>query len=452
MKKIFWTLIIIILAAVLGLGAYWFFDRQENGGPSVGNISIGDFFPFGTGGGTPSTEPPKDTEPTPSAPAPITQLWKISSAPQAGAGLFTQGAETFVRFVDSAMGNVYEAQVSNREALRAGTNGTGGASTGAAADALGPIRISNTTIPKIKEVVWQANGAGVILRYVNDAGVIQTMHAKVSPMQNATASGTATTTGASSTTETATSNGEVTNLQTLQGVFLPGNITNIAHFAAKDRIFYMLKNGGASGVGYTALADGKNPAKIFESPINEWTASWPRETTLVLTTKPSAAAFGYSYTMSPATGALTKLLGGIAGLSVTPAPNMTKILYSESDGSSVNLKLFDIKTGTKTELSQTKTLADKCIWMKNNIKVICAVPKTLPGANYPDNWYDGQISFNDSIWSIDTGSGESEVIADLRSLSNPNEEIDATNLALDASEKILIFTNKKDGILWGFDL
>ncbi|MEK7185325.1 MAG: hypothetical protein AAB726_01755 [Patescibacteria group bacterium] len=426
MKKIFWTLIIIVLAAALGLGAYWFFDRQENGGPSMGNISIGDFFPFGTGGTAPITETPADTEPIISAPAPITRLWKISSAPQAGTGLFTQGTETFVRFIDSAMGNVYEAQVSNREALQASMSGsTGGAS------AFGPVRISNTTIPKIKEALWQGNGAGVILRYVNDAGVIQTMHAKVAPMQSATS------------TEA--------NLQELSGAFLPGNITNIAHFTAKDRIFYMLKNGGASGVGYTALIDGKNPAKIFESPINEWTASWPREATIVITTKPSAAAFGYSYTMSPATGALSKLLGGIAGLSVAPAPNMTKILYSEAAGSSLNLKLFDVKTGVKTELTQTKTLADKCIWMKDSIKIICAVPKTLPGANYPDNWYDGQISFNDSIWSIDTGSGEAQVIADLRSLSTSNEEIDATNLALDASEKILIFTNIKDSSLWGFD-
>lgn len=439
MKKIFWTLIIVILAGALGLGAYWFFDRQENGGPSLGNISIGDFFPFGTGGTAPITETPTDTEPTISAPAPITRLWKISSTPQAGAGIFTQGAETFVRFVDSAMGNVYEAQVSDREALQASMGGsTGGAG------ALGPVRISNTTIPKIKEAVWQTNGTGVILRYVNDAGVIQTMHAKVAPMQSATS----TTNG----TEVAAVNGEATNLQELSGTFLPGNITNLAHLAAKDRIFYMIKNGGASGVGYTATVDGKSPAKIFESPINEWTASWPREATIVLTTKPSAAAFGFSYMMSPATGALSKLLGGIAGLSVNPAPSLAKVIYSESTGGSLNLKLFDVKTGVKTELVQTKTLADKCIWMKDSIKIICAVPKTLPSANYPDNWYDGQISFNDSIWSIDTGSGEASVIADLRSLSTSNEEIDATNLALDASEKILIFTNKKDSSLWGFDL
>ena len=37
-------------------------------------------------------------------------------------------------------------------------------------------------------------------------------------------------------------------------------------------------------------------------------------------------------------------------------------------------------------------------------------------------------------------------------ISKNNEKIDAINLQLNSSEDYLGFINKKDGILWGFDL
>ena len=425
MKKIIWIIIILILAGALGLGAYWVFDRQENGGPSRGNISIGDFFPFGQGGEPVPFEPVVvDPNPIPTNPAVLPRLWKISQNPQSGAGFLIRDGDNFIRFIDTATGNIFENRVSDFTLSR----------------------ISNTTIPKIKEVTWLTSGNDAILRYMNDAGVIQTMYAKISPPKPTANAGTTETVNA--TSSAVASEIEVRELQELQATFLPGNINALALFGAKGRIFYVVENGGGNGVGYTALADGTRPAKIFESPINEWSVSWPRENTIVITTKPSALALGYSYMLNSTSGALERLLGGVAGLSVNPAPNLVKVIYSESTATGPTLKLFDVKTGARTVI--TKTFAEKCLWQKDNIRIICAVPKNFPSGTFPDNWYDGQITLTDSISQINTETGQSVVIADLRELAGT--EIDVINLMIDTAENNLLFTNKKDSSLWKFQI
>ena len=78
----------------------------------------------------------------------------------------------------------------------------------------------------------------------------------------------------------------------------------------------------------------------------------------------------------------------------------------------------------------------------------CAVPQTLPQAEYPDQWYQGLFSFSDNIWKIDTKTGVVEKIltpSDLRASS-----LDMINLTLSSDDSYLLFMNKITGTPWVF--
>jgi hypothetical protein len=96
---------------------------------------------------------------------------------------------------------------------------------------------------------------------------------------------------------------------------------------------------------------------------------------------------------------------------------------------------------TKTEFS-LKTLPEKCIWSEVDVnKIYCAVPKNLPTANYPDDWYKGLVSFDDNLWQIDTLTGETTLLLN-------QFGFDIINIFKTKNEDFLFFQNKKDGTLW----
>jgi len=423
MKRAIWVIVVFLVAAALALGAYWFFNQRENGEPLT-DFSVRDFFPFGqapdsenfadSGSGFPgSGSLSTTTSPNLSNTGPITaRLWRISGGHQAGAGVFEKNGTAYIRFVDTATGNIFENEL--------GTNMV--------------MRVSNTTIPKINEALWLPDGNSVILRYLSDSGAVQTLHADIVESSEA------------ATDQNGNGNGGA-DLYALKGAFLPANISSMALFGPRERVFFITRNTNGTGgsAGFTAETTGARAVKIFDTPIHEWTASWPRENTIIITSKPSANSLGFSYIVSSTNGSMERLLGGIAGLSINISLNLERVVYSESTASGARLNAVNLKTRDQKRLAGT--LAEKCLWLKDNINLICAVPKNLPNATYPDNWYDGSITFSDTFWRINTDTGEAQVVLDPRDIGAG--EIDAIKLVVDSAENILVFTNKKDSTLWG---
>lgn len=411
MKKFFYTILVVGLVGALAFGAYWYFEKQQSGSAGGGSLSVGDLFPFGNGGGaggntTPPPAPVVATS-TPNIPAPVARLWKISTDPQSGAGVFLRDGDTFVRFVDTATGNVFENKL-----------GTAGLT-----------RVTNTTIPKIREALWTQKGESAVLRYATDNDSIQTLFAQI-PAPKATASTT----------------GETTDIRELQTNFLASNVVNLAVFGPKDKIFYVTKNSAGNASGFVANTDGTKSARLFDSPITEWAAAWPKEDMAVITTKPSALALGFSYFVSTKTGALQKLIGNVPGLSVLSASDATHTIYSMSTGDRASLHSYNVKTGVDGTLANT--FAEKCVWSKDNLNVFCAVPRAFPSGTYPDDWYKGKVSFADTFTEFNTETNRGMSLLDPKTITDQN--IDAANLFLDPSERFLLFTNKKDNSLWAY--
>ncbi|MFA6077135.1 MAG: peptidoglycan-binding protein [Candidatus Paceibacterota bacterium] len=320
-----------------------------------------------------------------------------------------------LRYVDRATGNIYQTF----------------------ADKIEEKKFSATIIPKVHEAFFDSKGESVIMRYLKeDERTIETFVGTL-PKELL--------------------GGEAKDSNEIKGTFLPNNIKDISMSPDGSKIFYLF-NVGDSVAGATFSFLNNKKAQIFDSPFTEWLSFWPAKNVITLTTKPSANVPGYMYSIDGAGKNLTKVLGGINGLTTLGSPDGKLILYSDN-----NLSLNIYHTDTRSsDLLGIKTLPEKCIWNKGgkaNDVIYCAVPKSINLNQYPDVWYQGEISFNDQIWKIDVKTGNGTMIVDPitvdrgpASSSQGIGEIDGIKLALDESENYLFFVNKKDSFLWKLDL
>lgn len=336
---------------------------------------------------TKNIEPPDSSKVTP-------QIKKI--APK------VIGKKETIRYVDRATGNIYET-ATNTPSL---------------------TRISNTTVPKIYESYFVDKDDSLVIRdLIGNTDIIRTRYGN---LDFATTS---------------------TDEKTLLLSDLPLNIFQLVVSPNKDKIFYITNE---QNRGVISRPNGANKINVFDSQLKEWLAVWPTTNSIVITTKASGFAQGFSYLLNPDTRSVTRLLGDILGLTTLPSPDLSKILFSYSTRGSIKLSLYDRKTNEYTDLIYN-TLSEKCVWSKKEKDVIfCAVPKNIAFDTYPDVWYQGLITFSDSIIKMNTKTGESRFIIDIQNESK--EVVDVINPILSKEEDYLLFTNKTDLILWGLRL
>ena len=418
-SKLFTLVIGILIVGSLGIAGFIYYYNRGSFGGAPGpekDISVSTFLPFGNisknngsagnqdgSGGEISSNTNISEEGGQILQG--TPLKQLVATPVSGFTSFAKGSSTLVRYVDGEKGHVYELDLAQEQLVQK--------------------KITNTTIPKIKESFFVRKGEGVLLRYVSEFDAIQTFSAQIKK--------------SSSTSD----------LGDLVGAFLPENISAITPSPRGDQVFYLSSGSGA--IGTVANSDGTKKSQVFDSTLSEWNASWVSDKVILVQSKPSAIAQGIIYSMNPSTGALTKLLGGEYALQGLLSPDSSKMLVSMLRNKKPNLYLYDIPGTSLVELG-LETLPEKCTWNTASVTIYCAVPKSIPTSNngYPDTWYQGLISFNDSIWSIQAKSSEITFIADLESLSRL--PFDVATIASSPTEEFIFLKNKRDGSLWSLSL
>lgn len=397
---------VVLVAIVLGITYYFFFMKGETGGEPV-NIPT---LPIGGPSGLPTVPPTGPGAPTGGeTKVVIPRLRQITKEPVGGAGIFGD----VIRYIQRADGNIFETKT----------------------DTLTVNRLSNKTIPKIYGAVWAQTSSGqagdiVITRQLKDDNeTIESFAAKLS--------------GSASSTE-----------KELGGIYLPQRISALAISPDKSKMFYLYPTGSGAATmgtaGVFANADGSKKTLIFESPLSEWLADFADNKTIVLTTKPATSAVGFAYFLNTANGAVTKILGNIAGLTVLVSPDKKLALYSESAGSSFRTKIYDL-AGNRAADFALQTLPEKCVWSRIEPTVVfCAAPKAIAVCSYPDCWYQGRFSFSDDIWKINTATGETNRLISPETFVN--KTIDTINPLLNENESFLLFMNKIDLSLWVLDV
>lgn len=193
----------------------------------------------------------------------------------------------------------------------------------------------------------------------------------------------------------------------------------------------------AAGVSIRSYNLGSHTTRtIWTSPLHGWGIALVRPGKLLITQAPSRNIPGYAYTLDIQEGTLAPLIRDVPGLMVTLSPDGARTLYSATD--TTGTKLF-FKHGDTTITLSLATLAHKCAWGSDSTTLYCAVPKSLP-VEVPDSWLKGQVHTNDTLWRIDTGTGDAVALAQ-------NTGLDIIDIR--ESDGVVVFTNKADQTLWG---
>ncbi len=397
------TIIIIIVAVVIliliGAGVF-FYIKKPSTGENNGIFSL--FFPsdtkkepnFPTNEQTNENQNQGNFEPGTGQEQPKRDLIQIVNTNVAGAAYNKLTKK--IRYFEKSTGNLFEI------------------------DATGDNKkqLSITTIPKIFEVDWLGGASGAMLRYFD-----QSQGAEINSVKNMLipAFPTATTTKLD-----------------LEATFLSSNVKSLVSSPSEQKMFYL--TGEDSSVGFLASFKNKDQKQIFSSAYGDFVASWPKKDTITLLTKPSFSINGFLYKLDTKTQSFSKILGPIRGLTAILSPISDKILYSESESTMVMAKIYDTKAKT-TKNFNYRILPEKCVFSSvSQEKIYCAVPKSLPKGEYPDDWYKGKFYFSDSFWVIDLDKGTTDQLKEA--------DFDAINLFMDSDENYLFFQDKKDGTLW----
>ncbi len=416
-KKI---LIIIISLFIVGVAflAYNFFFKTAEVANETGNLPnnpFGNFFPtenVPSNSETPAEQLPNSTLPN------IPKLRQISALPVSGSTIFQRTAsstsatstETVYRYVERATGHIYEMLTTEQS----------------------PRRISNTTIPKIYKAHFLNNKDKIVFQFLDRFENIDTYVAEIKQLP------------ANEISEEKT---------TLDGVFMRKNILHLLTSPDGKNLFSLVGNSTSNSpyklIGNLSLSSNPNTEKqIFSSYAAEWIPEWVSSEVIMFNNNASYNAFGYLYSFNTRTRAFEKVLGPINGLVSRVSPDTKKVLYSLTNNGRTELRLTDL-TSKKTFVLPNATIAEKCVWGRDSKIVYCAIPNNFFGSNYPDIWYFGEVSFNDSLIKIDVAEQTTETLLNSSDFSTL---FDMTDLKLSPKEDYVLFTNKKDLSLWSLEI
>jgi hypothetical protein len=274
-------------------------------------------------------------------------------------------------------------------------------------------QISNTTIPGVYDAYIWNGGDRVLMRYLSsDRRTVLSLVATIPNVQE----------GRDPQPLTNSTN-------------LPQGISSVAVSQNLSKLSYIVPNDIGASV-YTLSGAGAS-VKIADSPFSEWNLFYGGEA-LYAHTKPSAYVKGITVSLP----SFSRVIGEKTGLVSVGAPNgiLLSNMWSRS-----GLLLFGSQNGV-IETHSTRTLAEKCTHMVSSY-FLCGVPKALPRSEegLPDDWYQGRVSFGDSLFMIDAVSGTSEYVYEADSTHGP---MDMVSLASARGGELVSFIRKQDGSLF----
>ncbi len=400
-----------IVLILIALGVYFFFFAPKTPGISVSPTQN----PFGEGQDAPAGGDTTTGVESQAGDEVAPNLVRITEGPVAlgtlargisekiitttGSGTSTATSSTTVfdteiRYAERESGNVFAYRFNKRTLTR----------------------ISNRTLPGIQEASWSGDGALAFLRFLT-------------------------------TTENGSERIDTYALPTERedgGYFLEGGLDQVIVSGTSTVVTLLPSTTGS--IATIARIDGANAKTLFSSNLSSLRL-FPAGKGYAAFTKASAQSDGFGFVIS-ASGAFERVIGPLKGLTLLPSPSGKSILYSYVSRNTVSAGVIDVATRAITSLP-VAALPEKCVWAPNETAVYCAIPRTMTGT-WPDSWYQGTVSYSDRFWKVDLAARAAVLIVD--PLAVANTPVDGVSLAIDPKADALIFTNKRDGSLWAYDL
>lgn len=276
-------------------------------------------------------------------------------------------------------------------------------------------RINNKTIPSIQSATWLPDGSTAFVRYLSGS-------------------------------DFSTINTYALSATSSDGFFLPQNLSGVAVSSTSVLTLSSGVNGSAVSLGRT---DGSHSATIFTTPLSSLHASFAGKNQYLVYSKPSATLSGAAFLVG-ANGRFSRIAGPLNGLVALASPSGKQVLVSYTQNNALQMQIVNTINGSILPLP-VATIADKCVWTTDDTTIYCGIPVSpSTSALYPDDWYQGAVSFNDRIWKIQVSDRYAQLLLDFGVAKKG--VLDATALTLNPLQTELVFINKNDGSLWSYGL
>ncbi|MDO8558644.1 MAG: hypothetical protein Q7S09_05725 [bacterium] len=392
-------IIVLAVAAIVGAVYYFFFYRGKESTPEAPTTRFG-FLPEALnrllGGSRPS--------PQPSLPKPISpeerlrqRLYRVSNEPAFVPAIAPSG--NTVQYFTRANGMLWQADF----------------------EGLHQQRISDVPHQNMVEIVWSRSG---------DKAVFTVMDQTDAPRKY------------------------FYNVAEKKATELNKYIREVAFSPGGDKIVYHYLN-TTNGDDIIAVAnpDGSNFRTLFHPIFDDFLLSWPKEDAIVVQTKPSYASVTHLYALNARTGILTKILPqDYEGLDVTWSGDGSRLFASRttSDGNMMHAIAGTLFQTQPRELFGIVTLAQKCVWRRDNATVICASPLEVPeDLQFPEDYFKGIFISADNVLQVNVETLASRTI--IRS-QETFPVLDAINPILAPDESRIFFVNRRDGYVYALRL
>lgn len=235
---------------------------------------------------------------------------------------------------------------------------------------------------------------------------------------------------------------------TISGFFLAQNIESVA-VDPQGKYFFYLEHTQEGSLGILRDLTTDSTQTIFSSPFGEWKARWESPNLINLNTKASYLSDGFEYQLATDTGKLSKGIAERKALLTLPNHDGSKTLIF-SVNNEIHTSIYDHEK-KQEEILSFQTFIEKCLWAHDNIRLFCAVPENFSYRNeYPDTWYQGLELYSDSLWEINTETGEETRLSDLPAEYGQN--LDIHTLMSDPKDRYLFFKDKGSETLWSYRL
>ena len=321
----------------------------------------------------------------------------------------TKGPETetieFVRFVDRSNGYIFDKTTELDEPV---------------------VRVTSSAIPRVYEAYFGNTKDSILMRYLKD-GKVENYLANIQKP----------------TLDVETPN----NRSTLEGKLFSDKISFVSLSANAQKFVYLTKEDGGSNA-FTYDFKTKQVKKVWTSKFSDWIPQFISDNSLSLTPRASGLISSNSYILDIKNDSLKKVISGVYGLTTNISPDGKKIIYSSYEGGVLKTNIMVVASGQISSFSPT-TLPEKCTWTNDSKFAYCGGSSTPPPGLYPDDWYKGEVLFNDMLWRIDIEQNSSKIIMDS---SKMPVKLDLINPILNDKQDYLIFMNKYDNLLYGIGI
>ncbi len=311
----------------------------------------------------------------------VPRAWHVNETPVAGIAFIA--SSTKLQYVERATGHLFEADAVTGEVRR----------------------ITNTLIPKVYDT---ALGSNVLIERSFEG---KTLLGRVS---------------------TTTQDG----VQELLTRDLGVTVTDIAAHKASQDVLLLVETPNAVRLLQTSWQS-SSTRQVLSVPAGNFSIVWPSISRVFLLEKPAS---GIESTLFRASSALAPVIKNIPGLSALPHPVSDTYLYSADTGTQIYL--FVRPSGASAVELQVQTIADKCVWGRE--VAYCAVPKSIPGTNFMNRWYRGEVHTDDEWYTISPGAAREAKFF----THSSDAGIDVEEVHINDSEEYLAFTNARDKSLW----